>query len=97
MSRSLWAFDLKPGIDKVTGQEVLPDVNDIVDGLFVCPQPFPANIVTRSESRAVRVREEWGKMRGLLDDDMQWKSVPEGLKWKDYEPDSDTEDVMDGV
>ncbi|PHH80585.1 hypothetical protein CDD80_844 [Ophiocordyceps camponoti-rufipedis] len=94
MSRTLWAFDINRAVDKETGRQVVPDVNNIVDGLFVCPQPFDADIVPRSERKVARVREEWGAMEELLDDDMQWKTVPEGLKWKDYESVSDNEEVL---
>ncbi|KAI0430783.1 cytochrome P450 [Xylaria sp. FL1042] len=95
MSRILWAFDLKPAVDAQTGREILPDVNNVVDGLFVCPQPFPANIVPRSASRAVRVKEEWKVVQHLLDEKKQWKTVPEGLKWRDYEPLDGDEGVYD--
>ncbi|PHH90751.1 hypothetical protein CDD83_2747 [Cordyceps sp. RAO-2017] len=87
MSRTLWAFDLAPAVDDTTGREVLPDADDLVDGLFICPRPFQARIVPRSASKAAQVREEWAKARQLLDKKMQWETVPEGLKWKDYEPD----------
>ncbi|PFH62264.1 hypothetical protein XA68_14395 [Ophiocordyceps unilateralis] len=92
MSRTLWAFDIKRAVDETTGQEIVPDVNNIVDGLFVCPQPFKAKIVPRSEHKVARVQEEWGAMLELLDDTMQWKTVPEGLKWKDYESLTDNEE-----
>ncbi|KAJ3574148.1 hypothetical protein NPX13_g4464 [Xylaria arbuscula] len=95
MSRMLWAFDLKPAVDSKTGKEVLPDANNVVDGLFVVPQPFPASIVPRSASRAARVKEEWGHVQHLLDENNQWKTVPEGLKWRDYEPLDGEEDVFD--
>ncbi|KAL1865421.1 hypothetical protein VTK73DRAFT_5265 [Phialemonium thermophilum] len=87
ISRLLWAFDFRRAVDEKTGQEIVPDMDDITEGLFVLPKPFPANIVPRSEAKAARVREEWAKMEELLDADLQWKSVPEGLIWKDYEPD----------
>ncbi|GAW26375.1 putative cytochrome P450 [Rosellinia necatrix] len=91
MSRILWGFDIKRRIDPKTGQAILPDVNNVVDGLFVCPPPFPADITPRSASRAVRVREEWDQVQHLLDKDNQWKAVPDGLKWRDYEPIDDNE------
>ncbi|KIA75782.1 hypothetical protein HK57_00396 [Aspergillus ustus] len=85
MARTLWAFDFKPAVDERTGQEIVPDVDDIVDGLFVCPRAFPARIVPRDEGKRKRVEEEWGVVAGLLDDGGQWKSVPKGLKWRDYD------------
>jgi hypothetical protein len=87
MSRTLWAFDLKRAVDEKTGKEIVPDVDNMKDGLFVCPKPFKASLVPRSESKASQVKEEWGKAREFLDEHMQWKTVPEGHKWRDYEPD----------
>jgi hypothetical protein len=85
-------------MDRQTGREVIPDVDNIKDGLFISPMPFAADIVPRSESRATAVREEWDKVAGLLDENMQWKTVPEGLKWKDYEPlDDENEDILDSL
>ncbi|KAF2963027.1 hypothetical protein GQX73_g10544 [Xylaria multiplex] len=95
MSRILWAFNVNRAVDEKTGKEILPDINNVVDGLFVCPQPFPANIVPRSASRAARVREEWAQVQHLLDENKQWKVVPEGLKWRDYEPLGGEEGVFD--
>ncbi|KAI1487972.1 cytochrome P450 [Biscogniauxia mediterranea] len=86
ISRLLWAFDFKRPIDQTTGQEIIPDMNDLSEGLFVQPRPFGAVITPRNEYKARRVRDEWKKMTELLDDEMQWKNVPEGLIWRDYEP-----------
>jgi hypothetical protein len=95
MARTLWAFDLRRAVDPKTGQEIIPDVDNIEDGLFICPTPFAANIVPRSQKRAMAVKEEWKNMEGLLDDKMQWKSVPEGLKWRDYEPEAYGEGLLE--
>ncbi|KAI1773434.1 cytochrome P450 [Hypoxylon cercidicola] len=88
MSRMLWAFDFEKAVDEGTGQEIVPDMEELVpeNGLLVQPKPFQANIKPRSEWKANQVREEWHKMRKLLDNDMQWETVPEGLIWRDYEP-----------
>ena len=86
ISRMLWAFDFKKAIDPITGQEIIPDMDELTEGIFVLPKPFKADIVPRSPHKARRVREEWGKQLELLDEDMQWKAVPEGLIWRDYEP-----------
>ena len=95
---TLWAFSLKRQVDKQTGHEIIPDVDNIKDGLFISPMPFVADIVPRSEIRAAAVKEEWGKVAGLLDEHMQWKTVPEGLKWKDYEPlDDENEDLLQSL
>ncbi|KAI5922679.1 cytochrome P450 [Camillea tinctor] len=86
ISRLLWAFDFKQPIDPSTGQEIIPDMNDLSEGLFVQPNPFEVVITPRSEHKAECVRNEWKNMTELLDDEMQWKTVPEGLIWRDYEP-----------
>ncbi|KAK7948932.1 uncharacterized protein PG986_009818 [Apiospora aurea] len=85
ISRLLWAFDFRRPVDEVTGKEIVPDMADLTEGLFVMPRPFRAVITPRSEARARRVREEWEAVKGLLDEEMQWKTVPEGLVWRDYE------------
>ncbi|KAI0885431.1 cytochrome P450 [Annulohypoxylon maeteangense] len=88
MSRLLWAFDFERPIDEITGKEIIPNIDALVPdgGTFVQPEPFEAVIKPRSEQKAQRVREEWSKATELLDDEMQWKAVPENLIWRDYEP-----------
>ncbi|RYP88811.1 hypothetical protein DL769_000225 [Monosporascus sp. CRB-8-3] len=86
ISRLLWAFDFRRPVDKTTGQEIVPDTEELTEGLFMAPKPFRAHIVPRSEYKAQRVREEWSKMTELLDSELQWKAVPEGVIWRDYEP-----------
>ncbi|KAF1914656.1 cytochrome P450 [Ampelomyces quisqualis] len=83
IARMLWAFDLRLALD-ADGNEVKPDADDLTEGLMVCPRPFPARIVPRDEAKVARVRAEWSKMEDVLDDDLQWKVLPEGLIWKDY-------------
>lgn len=85
ISRTLWAFDFKRAVDRQTGQEIVPDMNDLADGLFTAPSPFQASIVPRSVSRAALVRQYWDEASELLDETLQWNTVPEGLIWKDYE------------
>ncbi|KAI0856011.1 cytochrome P450 [Xylaria cubensis] len=86
ISRLLWAFDFERPIDPFTGKEIVPDMENLTEGLLVCPGPFDAVIKSRSELKAEAIRVEWEKMTQLLDDDLQWKTVPEGLVWRDYEP-----------
>lgn len=85
ISRLLWAFDFRRAVGE-DGQEIVPDMADLIDGTFVQPRAFRANIRPRSAFKAECVRREWAAMRELLDDELQWKSVPEGLIWRDYEP-----------
>ena len=86
ISRLLWAFGFQRAVDPATKQEIIPDMDELSEGIFVLPKPFPAKIVPRSAHKAQRVREEWAKQLHMLDDKMQWKTVPEGLIWRDYEP-----------
>jgi cytochrome P450 len=85
ISRTLWAFDFGRALDVGTGHEIVPDMNDLAEGLFTSPNPFPADIRARSPRKAELVKQEWAGARKFLDEDMQWKEVPEGLIWSDYE------------
>ncbi|KAI9154975.1 Cytochrome P450 monooxygenase virE [Paramyrothecium foliicola] len=91
IARTLWAFDFKRALDPQTNQEIVPDMHDLADGMFICPNPFKANIVPRNETKASLIKEEWSKSTAVLDEDLQWKEVPEGLIWRDYEPMGDIE------
>ena len=83
ISRLLWAFDFPRAVDRDTGREIIPDMNDLADGIMMLPKPFPADIRPRSASQAKSVRQEWGQMLRMLDGREQWEAVPEGLIWKD--------------
>nr|BDX35607.1 cytochrome P450 monooxygenase StrG [Stachybotrys sp.] len=82
ISRLLWAFDFGRAVDQ-QGQEVIPDMNDMADGIMMTPKPFPTNIQPRSAAKAEYLRQEWNQMLEMLDEEEQWKKVPEGLIWKD--------------
>ncbi|KAF2491902.1 cytochrome P450 [Lophium mytilinum] len=84
ISRLLWAFDFQKARDE-NGNEITPDANDLTEGLFVLPKQFPARILPKTSDKVARVRAEWAKMEDLLDDELQWKVLPEGLIWKQYE------------
>lgn len=83
ISRLLWAFDFKRAVDPATGKELIPDMNDLAEGVMAFPKHFPTNIVPRSAEREKAVRKEWEKVAKLLDSNGQWKTVPEGLIWQD--------------
>lgn len=83
LSRMLWAFDFQRAVDPTTKQDIVPDMNDLVDGMMAFPRPFLAKIRPRSMARAESVRQEWDQMTKLLDAEEQWKEYPEGLIWKD--------------
>lgn len=83
ISRLLWAFDFRRAIAPDTLQEIIPDMNSLAEGVMSLPKPFPVDIVPRSDEKAQTVREEWRQALFLLDEESQWKSVPDGLIWKD--------------
>lgn len=85
ISRLLWVFDFHRAVDRDNhlNQEIIPDMNDLADGIMMLPKPFSADIRPRSASKAECVRNEWGQMLSMLDGKEQWKAVPEGLIWKD--------------
>ncbi|KAG9203893.1 hypothetical protein G6514_002054 [Epicoccum nigrum] len=84
MSRLLWAFEFHKAVG-TDGKEIVPDADDLTEGLFVLPKAFPAKIVPRNAKRVKTVQAEWKKMEGLLDDSLQWKTLPEGMIWRKYE------------
>lgn len=74
ISRLLWAFDFGRARDADTDAEVVPDMNDLTDGIFVHPVEFKANITPRDSSKAETVRRVWEKeARELLDVNMEWR------------------------
>ncbi|KAL9622082.1 MAG: hypothetical protein Q9160_003581 [Pyrenula sp. 1 TL-2023] len=83
IARLLWAFHFRRAVDQNSGKEILPDPNDLQDGVMALPNPFPTNIDPRSPEKAESIRQEWNQMMRLLDEKDQWKVVPEGLIWKD--------------
>ncbi|KAK6087455.1 aldehyde reductase ii [Seiridium cupressi] len=72
----------------VDGKEIVPDMDDIDDGLFAQPAPFLA-VISPGTAKAERVQEEWVKALILLDVNLQWKGIPEDLikVWKGYDGD----------
>jgi hypothetical protein len=85
ISRMLWAFNFEKARDE-NGVEITPDISKLTEGLFVMPQAFPAKITPRTEQHAQRIRQEWTACQKLLDAEMQWKEVPEGMAFTTYSP-----------
>lgn len=85
MSRMLWAFNFNI-VRHEHGATLIPDPSKLTQGLFVMPVDFPADIQPRSAERATMVEKEWADCETLLDTDMQWKKVPEGMIFSDYNP-----------
>ena len=83
ISRLLWAFDFTKAVDE-SGIEITPDPAELTEGALVQPKPFPANIRPRSREKVDAILQEWKKMEPLLDEEGQWKTLPEGMIWKEY-------------
>lgn len=82
IARLLWAFDFRTATHPHSGERLVPDMDDLKDGLFVQPQPFPVQITPRDDDKAQAIRGEWHQTsRDLLDETGQWKKVPEGVVW----------------
>ncbi|KAH9909671.1 cytochrome P450 [Xylariomycetidae sp. FL2044] len=65
-----------PGAVDDLGNEIMPPVEEFLDGAVSQPLPFKVNISCRGPERARRIRESWAECRDLLDDEFQWKNVP---------------------
>jgi hypothetical protein len=85
MARLLWAFNFEFAEDDA-GNKIVPDQEKLTEGLLVLPEKFPVTIVPRSEHKATRVKEEWAKIDDKLDQNGQWKNIPEGMFFKEYIP-----------
>ncbi|OQU99353.1 hypothetical protein CLAIMM_04992 [Cladophialophora immunda] len=81
ISRLLWGFKITPATNKLTGQPILPDPLLRTPGLVSMPVPFPARFEPRSSAKAEKIKRLWDEARQLLDDEMQWKVVPDELKF----------------
>jgi cytochrome P450 len=84
IARLLWAFDFHTA-HNTDGEELTPNADELTEGMSVQPKPFLARIVPRDNNKSVAVRAEWNKMMTLLDEDLQWKVLPEGLIWRNYD------------
>ncbi|KAK2027775.1 cytochrome P450 [Colletotrichum zoysiae] len=81
IARLLWAFRFERAVDG-RGAEVVPDADDVTDGVLVQPRPFPARITARGEAHARIVRKEWEAAQELLEGDDQWKEIPRGMAFE---------------
>lgn len=84
-SRLLWAFNFETEKDE-NGEEMRVDADELTEGVFVQPKKFSVRIVKRSEERAATLRREWENVADKLDEEGQWKRVPEGMYFKEYIP-----------
>lgn len=89
ISRLLWAFNFERAKSPVTGKDIVPDMDNLVDGMMSLPHPFATNIVPRDSHKSQRIKDEWAEMTKLLDGESQWKEVPKGLLWNDEQAGAD--------
>jgi hypothetical protein len=78
ISRILWAFEIKPRMD-AKGKPILPDPEKLTQGFVCMSESFVCDITPISAERAAVVEKEWEEAEKLLDEDMQWKYIPEGM------------------
>ncbi|TDZ58545.1 Cytochrome P450 monooxygenase yanC [Colletotrichum trifolii] len=76
ISRLLWAFNIDRALD-ANGNEIVPDADDLTEGMLVQPKPFPARITPRSQAHAELIRKEWNAGQQVLDESKQWKEIPQ--------------------
>lgn len=69
ISHMLWAFDFKPALDKVNGEEMIPDPEELTPGFVCMPVPFQVSVTARSPSRALLIEREWDNAQRSLDPD----------------------------
>ena len=58
ISRLLWAFDIRPSVDPVTGSEILPDSWNFTNGFNSRPVSFDCQITPRNRSIAEVIRRD---------------------------------------
>ncbi|KAH7397323.1 cytochrome P450 [Pyrenochaeta sp. MPI-SDFR-AT-0127] len=83
IARMLWGFDFHPA-RAADGNNMMPNAEDLTEGLLVQPKPFSARIVPRNSEKVARIKLEWSNMAHLLDGNLQWKVLPKGMIWKEY-------------
>jgi hypothetical protein len=81
IARLLWAFNFDRVVSAESGKPIIPDAEDITEGIMSIPSPFPVHIVPQSTKRAEAVAAAWSQATDLLDEHGQWKVVPEDLLW----------------
>ncbi|KAF8960907.1 cytochrome P450 [Flammula alnicola] len=69
ISRILWAFDIKPALDK-NGNEIIPDSNNYTNGFNSRPISFDCRLMPRSGKVSTCIEAEWQTAQPRLD---QWQ------------------------
>jgi cytochrome P450 len=81
VARLLWSFKISPSLDKETGKPILPDPTKYTQGVVCKPEKYEATILPRSAQRADIVRCAWKGAQESLDENMQWREIPSGMKF----------------
>ncbi|KAF9476061.1 cytochrome P450 [Pholiota conissans] len=69
ISRILWAFDIKPALDR-NGKEIIPDPNNYTTGFNSRPVNFDCRFIPRSGKITTCIESEWQVAKSRLD---QWE------------------------
>jgi hypothetical protein len=85
IARLLWTFDIRPAQDDA-GNDVVPDADALTDGVLVRPKGFTVVITLQDEKKDKAVRAEWAKGEEYLDQNGQWRRLPEGIFGKEFVP-----------
>lgn len=64
ISKILWAFDIGPATDSVTGKPIMPDTSIVTgyrEGLTASPNDFPIKLTVRSDARKKAIEDAYAK------------------------------------
>jgi hypothetical protein len=89
ISRMIWAFEFYAGLD-ANGKHFQYDVDDLVGGITIQPNDFPAEIKVRSAKKADIINQSVAECNTLLDSATgQWKEIPKGMAFSTWEPEKE--------
>ena len=86
VSRLLWAFNFSPAKDD-SGRPIQYDIEDLVGGITIQPNDFPAVIAPRTKEKVAIIRKEARECQKLLHPETgQWLKIPEGMAFSKWTP-----------
>ncbi|KEZ39155.1 hypothetical protein SAPIO_CDS10562 [Scedosporium apiospermum] len=86
VSRLLWAFNFSPAKDD-SGRPIQYDIEDLVGGITIQPNDFPAVITPRTKEKVAIIRKEARECQKLLHPETgQWLKIPEGMAFSKWTP-----------
>ncbi|KAF2182292.1 cytochrome P450 [Zopfia rhizophila CBS 207.26] len=65
-AKLLWAFNIEPAVDEVTGEVVELDLNSYSEGLLHQPMPYRVKITPRSDKHAEVIRKDFEGVEDFL-------------------------------